>query len=448
MTALASIPREKSAAAAEPEPPAPSFEQIRVDQVDVGENIRIQPGELDDMAASILEHGVLSPVKVVGPHKDGRYKLVYGQRRLLASRQANLLLIPAIVVPAGADVDHPGAKRSIEQLVENLQRADLNPIDEAKALRQVLDADPELTQDELAKRLGRSAPWVSNTLRLLEVSPVVQALVADGKLSASHVKAIAGLSSEQKQQEIAERAVQYDYSAKRVEQDVAWAKQPDRSDVDSKEQRKKKGERLAKKMVKVLETAGIPKDAALLLGGMWEVDEATVQKAIKAAGYNAGDRQTFGRYGYEPDKIGCNCQAFEWTTYPSPMFKRVCIDKAHVDAYQAKEEAGEQQRKKELRDKAKRLTAVLERGLAGIDATTARLAIAAIFGSNLTYQLGQKGDAWAALEAITDDALPHELAELLASRLIPVDRWDRVDDSAGLAAAVNKLAAAPAKKAA
>jgi ParB family chromosome partitioning protein len=449
--AVATIPRGKSngRATETPAAAAPSYQQVLVEQIDVGENVRVQPGELDDMAASIVEHGVLQPVKVVGPHKDGRFKLVYGQRRLLASRVAGALLIPAIVVAAGADVDHPGAKRSIEQLVENLQRADLNPIDEAKALRQVLNADPHLQQEELAKRLGRSPSWLSNSLRLLDLAPEVQQYVSDGRLSHSHAKAIAGLKDPKNQVSVAETAVKYDYSAKQVEANVKYQTQSSSTEPERKEQIRKKSERLAKKMLRVLEETGIPKDAQLTGLNSSDTDSKLIVKALKAGGWTGGvDGYMSGVYGRNPDEIGCDCVAYRWETYPSPMFTRCCVNKAHVEAYEAKKDQVEKQRVKELRDKAKRLTAVLARGLVGIDATTARLAIAAIFGSNLNYHVDQKGDPWKKLEEIADDATPPELAELIASTLIPTDQWGRTADSAGLASTINRLAAAPAKKAA
>lgn len=276
--AVATVPRGK-ARKQELDPPAVGrhLEHIRVDQVDVGENARIQPGELDELAASIKELGVLQPVRAIGPHRDGRYKLVWGQRRLLAAKQAGLELIPVLVDPVGDDVDHPGAKRSIEQLVENLQRADLNPIDEAKALRQVLDADPELTQDELAKRLGRSAPWVSNTLRVLNTAPEVQQLLNAGKLTLAHVKAIAGLDVGL-QPALAERAANNSWSAHDVERNVKWEK----DNAAQTRKHRAAAEKSAKEAIEQLDKVANRKTAKV---GIARYSGADVTKVLEADGW-------------------------------------------------------------------------------------------------------------------------------------------------------------------
>src|SRR3954469_18759015 len=125
MTATA-VPRGTRAPA--PRPLA-SLDDILLELVDVDDNVRDDVGDLTELQASIAELGLLSPVKVT-TQPDGRYRLVYGQRRVLACRALGRLKISAIVEPA-SDVDQTGARRSIEQLAENLQRKDLNPIEEA-----------------------------------------------------------------------------------------------------------------------------------------------------------------------------------------------------------------------------------------------------------------------------------------------------------------------------
>jgi ParB family chromosome partitioning protein len=446
------VPRGKKANGAAPietAAPARSLEQLRIDQVDIGANVRVKPGELDELAASIKAHGVLQPVRVVGPHKDGRYRLVWGQRRLLAAKQAGLAFIPAIVdsLTTSADVDAPGATRSIEQLVENLHRADLNPIDEAKALRQVLDSDKGLTQVALAKKLGRSEPWVANSLRLLGLAPKVQELVSGGQLSQSHAKAIAGLTGKQAQLDVAETAVKYDYSAKQVESQVKYRKQTDAGEPDRAAQIKKATERFAKKVIKAATEAKLPAGATLV-ASHYDTDAKLLAKLLKEAGYATGGQ---GSYGYKAKDLEgfCDCTTYRFDDYPSAHVEHCCSNSKHTDAIKAGREAAEASREKELKDKAKRLTTVLERGLAGVDPTAARLAIAAIFGSNLTYQVignQKKGDPWDKLAAFADEKLPFELAELIAERLVPTDTYGRTDDSPGLATTINKLAAAPAKK--
>jgi ParB family chromosome partitioning protein len=423
------------------EPPAPAgamLMHVRVDMVDVGENVRIQPGELDELTASIAEHGVLQPVRAIGPHVDGRYRLVWGQRRLLAARLAGLERIPAIV-EASADVDQPGPGRAIEQLVENLQRADLNPINEAKALRQVLDAQDGLTQAELAKNLGRSAPWVANSLRLLELTEPVQQLVIEGKLTASHGKAIASLPPKH-QQDLARQAVDYHYSAHELERQAQWRQKS--AKAEDPDYKKKRTERFAKKVIKVLEADAVPKDAKVSVS-QWEVDDKQLKRLLREAGYGSTDH--VGSYGYEPEKIGCDCNAYRWDTYPKPHFKRICVSREHIEAFQAKEHSAEAQRKKELRNKAVRLAGVLELGMHGLDPTAARLIVCAIAGRSLHRILDTNGDPWPKLEAIADGDMPGELAELVATTLLNERDYDQIE-SAGLARTINRLAAAPAKK--
>jgi ParB family transcriptional regulator, chromosome partitioning protein len=149
---------------------------------------------LQELAASIAEHGVLQPI-LVTETADG-YRLIAGERRLRAAEMAGLERIPALV-------------RSVEEsqqlafaLIENLQRTDLNPIEEARAFRQLID-DFGLTQEEVARRVGRSRPAVTNTLRLLDLAPGVLAALEAGTLSEGHGRALAGLPDHARQEEVA-----------------------------------------------------------------------------------------------------------------------------------------------------------------------------------------------------------------------------------------------------
>lgn len=163
-------------------------------QIVGGPNVRADVGDLEGLTESIRAHGVLQPVRVrplpgKGPR---RYALLWGQRRTAAARAAGLTEIPAMVDQA----ERSAAGLAIEQLVENLQRRDLQPLEEALALRQVLEADPELTQGDLAQQLGRSRPWLTNTLRLLEAPEAVRAALHVGEISAAHARALVGLDDE------------------------------------------------------------------------------------------------------------------------------------------------------------------------------------------------------------------------------------------------------------
>ena len=144
----------------------------------------IDETELDELAASIREHGVLQPVLVTGTI-DG-YQLIAGERRVRAARLAGLDRIPAVVRQL-ADRDQLEVA-----LVENVQRADLDPIDEALAYRQLID-EFGLTQELVADRVGKARATVANTLRLLDLHPDVQSAIADGRLTEGHGRALGGL---------------------------------------------------------------------------------------------------------------------------------------------------------------------------------------------------------------------------------------------------------------
>ena len=144
----------------------------------------VEHANLEALAASITDHGVLQPI-LVTETLDG-YRVVAGERRVQAARMAGLQTIPAVVRQL-AD------REQLElALVENVQREDLNPIEEANAFRQLAD-EFGLTQDEIARQVGRARTTITNTLRLLELEPGVQLAVADGRISEGHARALVGL---------------------------------------------------------------------------------------------------------------------------------------------------------------------------------------------------------------------------------------------------------------
>jgi ParB family chromosome partitioning protein len=144
----------------------------------------VEHANLEALAASISDHGVLQPI-LVTETLDG-YRIVAGERRVQAARLAGLERIPAVIRQL-AD------REQLElALVENVQREDLNPIEEANAFRQ-LQQEFGLTQDEIARQVGRARTTITNTLRLLELDEGVQAAVADGRLSEGHARALIGL---------------------------------------------------------------------------------------------------------------------------------------------------------------------------------------------------------------------------------------------------------------
>src|SRR5689334_2760582 len=167
---------------------------------------------LQELVTSIKEVGLLQPVVVrqVGP---ARYELIMGERRWRASRQAGLELIPAIVRATEDD------KLLLDALLENLHRAELNPLEEAAAYEQLLQ-DFACTHDELAHRVGRSREYVSNTLRLLKLSPAVQARVAAGVLTAGHARALLRVPDGARQDQLAQRIVAEGLSVRTTEEIV------------------------------------------------------------------------------------------------------------------------------------------------------------------------------------------------------------------------------------
>ncbi|MFF1717836.1 ParB/RepB/Spo0J family partition protein [Streptomyces sviceus] len=167
---------------------------------------------LQELVTSIQEVGLLQPVVVrqVGP---ARYELIMGERRWRASREAGLDAIPAIVRATEDD------KLLLDALLENLHRAQLNPLEEAAAYDQLLK-DFNCTHDQLADRIGRSRPQVSNTLRLLKLSPSVQRRVAAGVLSAGHARALLSVEDSEEQDRLAHRIVAEGLSVRAVEEIV------------------------------------------------------------------------------------------------------------------------------------------------------------------------------------------------------------------------------------
>ena len=169
------------------------------------------PDDLAELVHSVREFGVLQPI-VVRPHPDepGKYELVMGERRLRATKAAGLDVIPAVV----KDTANEAMLR--DALLENLHRSQLNPLEEASAYQQLL-ADFGITQEELATRIGRSRPQISNTLRLLKLPESVQLRVAAGVLSAGHARAILSTGDPESMQRLADKIVNEELSVRAAE---------------------------------------------------------------------------------------------------------------------------------------------------------------------------------------------------------------------------------------
>jgi ParB family chromosome partitioning protein len=176
------------------------------------------PQHFAELVHSVREFGVLQPV-VVRTNENGEYELIMGERRTRAAREAGLTSIPAIV----RDTADEHLLR--DALLENLHRSELNPLEEASAYQQLLE-DFGITQEELATRIGRSRPQISNTIRLLKLPMPVQQRVAAGVLTAGHARAILSLEDPASMQRLADKIVNEDLSVRAAEAD---AKLPDAS---------------------------------------------------------------------------------------------------------------------------------------------------------------------------------------------------------------------------
>ena len=164
---------------------------------------------LAQLANSIREAGVLSPILVV---EDGlRYRIVAGERRYRASRMAGMTTVPCIVR------DMTTAQQMEAALIENLQRQDLNPIEEAMAIRSLMQ-ECGYTQEQAGQKLGKSRPVIANALRLLNLPQEIIDLVVSGDLSAGHARVLAGLNDRTRQLELAHQCITLDYSVRKLEE--------------------------------------------------------------------------------------------------------------------------------------------------------------------------------------------------------------------------------------
>ncbi|CAN5812943.1 ParB/RepB/Spo0J family partition protein [soil metagenome] len=169
----------------------------------------VESARLEELAASIAEHGVLQPVLVT--QTTGGYRLIAGERRLRAAEMAGLERIPALVRSAD------DAAQLAWALIATLQRSDLNALEEAHAFRQLVD-EFGLTHEEVGRRVGRSRPTIANTLRLLELSPAVQAALEVGSVSEGHARALGGLDGHEQQADVLQLVIDRKLSVRQTEE--------------------------------------------------------------------------------------------------------------------------------------------------------------------------------------------------------------------------------------
>lgn len=165
--------------------------------------------ELENLAESIAVHGVIQPL-TVREQKSGYYQIIAGERRWRAARKANLTEVPVVIIEADD-------RKAMElALIENLQRQDLNPVEEAKGYQTLID-EYGLTQEEAAKQVGKSRPAVTNALRLLSLTPYALEKLESGAITAGHARAILSLKNEKKQDEAAQKIAALGLSVRQAE---------------------------------------------------------------------------------------------------------------------------------------------------------------------------------------------------------------------------------------
>jgi ParB family chromosome partitioning protein len=173
--------------------------------------VRFDPAELAELAASIREHGILQPLIVTQGQQPGQYTLIAGERRLLAARQAALVTVPVIVREATQ-------QEQVElALIENVQRADLGPLEAAEAYRQLAE-DFNLSHEAIAVRVGKSRVSITNTLRLLKLPAVVQEAIADERITEGHARALLALSTPQAQSAALQSILKHDLNVRQTEE--------------------------------------------------------------------------------------------------------------------------------------------------------------------------------------------------------------------------------------
>jgi len=210
-------PRRAPASVSVP-PPAPEgdrVDKIPLEAIDLNPHqprIHFEESDLQELAASVAERGVLQPI-LVRPLPHGRYQLVAGERRLRASQRAGRKEIPALVKQMNDD------ESLLVAIIENVQRADLNPVEEAQGYQVLLD-EFGLKQDEVARRVGKSRPAIANALRLLQLPKETQDQIRAGRISAGHARALLGLDDEEARSALTREILEGTLSVRDVERAV------------------------------------------------------------------------------------------------------------------------------------------------------------------------------------------------------------------------------------
>lgn len=187
---------------------------------------------LEELSKSIEQNGIIQPL-LVRPMLDGSYQLVAGERRWRAARMAGLTEVPVTIR------EMTDEEASVFALIENLQREDLNPVEEAQGLKSLIETYG-FTQEETADRVGKSRVAVTNTLRLLKLPASVLKLLGEGKLTAGHSRALLSLDDEKEMLKIAEAAISQELSVRQVEKIVKYALQGEKPTPKKREKKRDK----------------------------------------------------------------------------------------------------------------------------------------------------------------------------------------------------------------
>lgn len=179
---------------------------------------------LEQLSASIMENGLLQPI-LVREYGDGRYQIIAGERRFRASKLAGLTEIPAIIL------ERDDKKAAEIALIENIQREDLNPVEEALGYRSLAE-DYDMTQEEISIKVGKSRSAIANTLRLLDLPDEILTLVASGELSAGHARTLLGVKSRDNMILLAGRVVDFGLSVRQLEDEVKRINKPLKVEVE------------------------------------------------------------------------------------------------------------------------------------------------------------------------------------------------------------------------
>lgn len=208
-------PEKKSRSKAKEEPSEGGVLYVDINDIKPNANQprkNFDEGKLEELADSIKQHGIIQPIVLRKAAKG--YEIVAGERRYRASRKAGLKKVPCVVR------DLTDEQNMLIAIIENMQREDLNPIEEAEGLNQMIQTYG-LTQDQVSKSVGKSRPYISNAIRLLKLPEAIQIMTKDGMLSAGHSRAIAGIEDKELQVKVAEKAVTDGMSVRELEKYIS-----------------------------------------------------------------------------------------------------------------------------------------------------------------------------------------------------------------------------------